>query len=134
DAQGQIAVDRRQRLLFAVNQGSDTVAVFRIARSGRLIAVHGSPFPAGGKAPASIGLAGRFAVVADKAHDANRSLDEVKPEYRTFRVGTDDSLKPLPAPGRAPVGSSPTEALTIGRRLVVGTEETGPFRAFALCS
>jgi len=132
DAQGQIAVDRRQRLLFAVNQGSDTVAVFRIVRSGRLIAVHGSPFPAGGKAPASIGLAGRFAVVVDKAHDANRSLDEVKPQYRTFRLGADGSMMPLPAPFRAPASSSPTEALTIGRRLVVGTEETGPFRAFAL--
>jgi hypothetical protein len=132
DAQGQIAVDRRQRLLFAVNQGSDTVAVFHIARSGRLIAVHGSPFPAGGKAPASVGLAGRFAVVVDKAHDANRPLDEVKPEYRTFRLGADGSLKPLPAPFRAPARSSPTEALTIGRRLVIGTEETGPFRVFAL--
>jgi Lactonase, 7-bladed beta-propeller len=133
DAQGQIAVDRRQGLLFAVNQGSDTVAVFHIARSGRLIAVHGSPFPAGGKAPASVGLAGRFAVVVDKAHDANGlPLQDVKPAYRSFRLGTDGSLKPLPAPFRAPVGSSPTEALTIGRRLVVGTEETGPFRAFAL--
>jgi 6-phosphogluconolactonase (cycloisomerase 2 family) len=132
DAQGQLVVDRRRRLLFAVNQGSDTIAVFRFARSGSLIAVPGSPFPAGGKAPTSIGLAGPFAVVVDKADDANRPLDAIKPVYRTFRVEADGQLTPISAPFRVPPGSSPTQALTIGRHLVAGTEETGPFRTFVL--
>ena len=132
DAQGQLVVDRRRRLLLAVNQGSDTVAVFRFTRRGTLIAVPGSPFPAGGKAPTSVGLAGPFAVVADKADDANRSLDAIEPAYRTFRVGADGKLTPISAPFRVPPGSSPTQALTIGRHLVVGTEETGTFRAFLL--
>jgi 6-phosphogluconolactonase (cycloisomerase 2 family) len=132
DAQGQLVVDRRRRLLFAVNQGSDTIAVFRFARHGSLIAVPGSPFPAGGKAPASVGLAGPFAVVVDKAHDANRSLDAIKPVYRTFRVEADGKLTPISVPFRVPRGSSPTQALTIGRHLVAGTEETGPFRTFVL--
>lgn len=132
DAQGQLVVDRRRRLLLAVNQGSDTVAVFRLARGGRLVAVPGSPFPAGGKAPTSVGLAGPFAVVVDKADDAYRSLDPFEPAYRTFRLGTDGSLTPIARPFRVDPGSSPTQALTIGRRLVVSTEETGPFRAFVL--
>jgi DNA-binding beta-propeller fold protein YncE len=132
DAQGQLAVDRRRRLLFAVNQGSDTVAVFRLARRGSLTPVPGSPFPAGGKAPVSVGLAGPLAVVVDKADDAKRSLDAIEPVYTTFRVGEDGNLTPISAPFRVPAGSSPTQALTIGRHLVVGTEETGPFRAFVL--
>jgi len=133
DAQGQLAVDRRRRLLFAVNQGSDTVAVFRLARRGSLTPVPGSPFPAGGKAPVSVGLAGPLAVVVDKADDAKRlSLDAVEPVYTTFRVGEDGNLTPTLASFRVPAGSSPTQALTIGRHLVVGTEETGPFRAFVL--
>jgi len=132
DAQGQLVVDRRRRLLLAVNQGSDTVAVFRLARRGSLIAVPGSPFPAGGKAPASVGLAGPFAVVVDKADDAKRSLDAIEPVYRAFRLGADGSLTLSSAPFLVPPSSSPTQALTIGRHLVVSTEESGPFRTFVL--
>ena len=48
DGDQQIQVDRKRKLLFAVNQGSDTVAVFRILDDGGLEHVKGSPFPSGG--------------------------------------------------------------------------------------
>jgi len=79
DAADQIAVDRARRLLFAVNQGSDTIAVFRIGRDGSLSAVPGSPFPSGGRSPASVGIAGDMLVVINKAHDPRRSLSAVRP-------------------------------------------------------
>jgi hypothetical protein len=43
-------------LLFAVNGGSDTIAVFNINVDGSLVPVAGSPFPSGGSNPVSVGL------------------------------------------------------------------------------
>ena len=49
-----------KKFLFAVNQGSDTVAVFRIdTATGALEHVEGSPFPSGGRAPSTTGFNGR---------------------------------------------------------------------------
>src|ERR1700722_16440044 len=45
-------------LLFAVNSGSNTVAVFNIHPDGSLNPVSGSPFPSGGSAPVRVGLKG----------------------------------------------------------------------------
>ena len=60
----------------------------------------------GAQAPTSVGLAGPFAVVVDKADDANRSLDAIEPAYRTFRLEADGSLTPISAPFRVPPSSS----------------------------
>jgi hypothetical protein len=132
DAEGQIAVDRTRRLLFAVNQGSDSIAAFEIGADGRLAAVPGSPFPSGGRSPASVGVAGDLLVVVNKAHDPRRQLSEARPAYQTLRIGADGALSPGGRPFTVEPGSSPTQALTIGARVVVSTEETGPFRAFVL--
>ena len=40
--------------LFAVNSGSDTIAVFNINTDGSLVPVKGSPFPSGGRQPVSL--------------------------------------------------------------------------------
>jgi Lactonase, 7-bladed beta-propeller len=132
DSEGQIAVDRARRLLFAVNQGSDTIAVFRIGRDGSLAALPGSPFASGGRSPAALGIAGDRLVVVNKAHDPRRSLSATRPAYIALRIGADGSLSPGGKPFTVEPGSSPTQALTIGDRVVVSTEEIGPFRAFVL--
>ena len=128
DADGQIAYDRRRRLLFAANQGSDSVAVFRVGRDGKLTPAKGSPFPTRGKAPASIGLAGNLAVVVDKAHDPRRALDFTRAMYEVFRIGPNGSLTPVGKPFAVRPGSSPTQAFAATPRLIVSTEETDPFR------
>jgi 6-phosphogluconolactonase (cycloisomerase 2 family) len=130
DADGQLAYHPPRRLLFAVNQGSDSVAVFHVGRDGTLTAAPGSPFPSGGKAPGGIGVAGDFAVVADKAQDASRDLNLVRPAYAVFRVGVDGRLAPVMR-FLVDAGASPTQALVVGR-VVAGTEEAGPFRSFTL--
>jgi 6-phosphogluconolactonase (cycloisomerase 2 family) len=132
DAEGQIAVDRSRKLLFAVNQGSDTIAAFHLSADGRLAAVAGSPFPAGGRAPASVAVAGPLLLVVDKAHDFGRELETFHPAYVTFRIGSDGRLTPTGKGFRAPPASSPTQVLALPESVVVGTEESGPFRAFTL--
>jgi DNA-binding beta-propeller fold protein YncE len=62
----EVVLSPDRRFLFAVNQGSNTVAVFRVnQRNGSLRHVPGSPFPSGGKAPISVGFNGRHLVVAN---------------------------------------------------------------------
>ena len=128
DADQQITFDRERRLLFAVNQGSDSVAVFRVGRDGRLTPAPGSPFKTRGKAPGSVGVVGDFAVVADKAHDPARALDFARAFYDVFRIQADGSLRPVGKPFALRAGSSPIGALPLTERLLVATEETGPFR------
>jgi hypothetical protein len=133
DATGHVVVDAARRLLFAVNQGSDTVAVFHIAADGSLQAVAGSPFPSGGKAPVSVGVNGNLVVVVNKAQDGIRNLSAVPPNYTTFVLNQDGSLTSTGHTVSEPPGSSPTQALiTPDGHLVFGSEESGPFQVFLL--
>jgi hypothetical protein len=138
DADQQVVVNATQTLLFAVNQGSDTIAAFHIEDDGFLIPVAGSPFPSGGTAPASVGVSGNILVVANKASDGVRALGKVAPSYATFTIEADGSLTPAGSPYMLAPGASPTQAYVApGGKLVFGTEEsngteTGVVRGFQL--
>jgi DNA-binding beta-propeller fold protein YncE len=133
DADQQVIVNKSRTLLFAVNQGSDTIAAFHIAADGSLTPVRGSPFPSGGTAPASLGISGDILVVANKAHDGVRDLTRVQGNYTTFRVAEDGVLRPTGSSIVLPPRSSPTQVYVApGGRLVFATEETGLLRAFRL--
>ena len=113
DADQQVVMNPERTLLFAVNQGSDTIAVFRIGGGGDLTPVPGSPFPSGGKAPASLGLRGDVLVVVNKSLDGQREeVADVAPVYTSFRVRADGGLDRI---GNSTVplakGSNPTQAL-----------------------
>ena len=56
DSDQNIVVNPERTLLFAVNPGSNSIAVFHIAAEGGLVHVDGSPFPSGGSNPVSVGL------------------------------------------------------------------------------
>ena len=133
DADQHLWMDTPKHLLFAVNQGSDTIAVFHVGSSGALVPVEGSPFPSGGKAPASIGVSGDTAIVTNKAQDGVRDLKTVAPTYATFHIGTDGALAQFGPVIKAPPGNSPTDAM-VGPdgKFVMSTEEGGPLRAFEL--
>jgi hypothetical protein len=131
DADQQVIVNADRTLLFAVNQGSDTIAVFHILSNGDLEAVDGSPFPSGGKGPASLGLVGDTLVVANKAQDGIRDLSTTAPNYTSFTVQSSGALEPVTGSTISlPEGSSPTHALALADdRLIIGTEEAGPLVA-----
>src|SRR3954452_7175407 len=62
----QVTVTPDQSLLFAVNQGSNTVAVFNVHQhTGALTKVKGSPFSSDGIAPTSVGYSHGRIVVAN---------------------------------------------------------------------
>jgi DNA-binding beta-propeller fold protein YncE len=132
DADQQLLLNPAGTLLFAVNQGSDTIAVFHVAPDGTLSPVAGSPFPSGGSAPASVGIDGDTIIVVNKAHDGIRDLTTVSPNYITLSLGADGRLTPLGRAMPIPPGSNPTQALTTPEHVIVSTEEGGPLRAFRL--
>jgi 6-phosphogluconolactonase (cycloisomerase 2 family) len=133
DADQHLWLDTGKRLLFAVNQGSDTVAVFHVEPDGSLRAVSGSPFPSGGRAPVSVGVSGDTAIVTNKAQDGVRDLKRVAPTYVTFHIEPSGALVRFGPAIDAPPGNSPTDALVAPNgRFVMSTEEGGPLRAFIL--
>jgi hypothetical protein len=110
-------------LLFAVNSGSDSIAVFHIGENGALTPVAGSPFPSGGNDPVSLGLSGNTLFVVNKSGDFARP-SAILPNYTTFQVAADGKLTPASdstndSSGRfqstvsVAVGSSPSQALAV---------------------
>jgi len=100
DSDQNLILNPDRTRLFAVNSGSDTVAVFDIKPDGGLAAVEGSPFPSGGANPVSVGLAGDILIVVNKDYDLGRpGFNPVarKPNYTTFRVDSQGRLTPVPS-------------------------------------
>ncbi len=133
DADQEVIVNPARTLLFAVNSSSDTIAVFHIHADGGLVPVAGSPFPSNGRAPSSLGLAGRTLIVANKAQDGIRDLRHVRPNYTSFHVRADGSLSGPISSVSVPPGSSPLQAyVTPDRKVLISSEESGVFRAFRI--
>ncbi|MBE9005812.1 beta-propeller fold lactonase family protein [Fortiea sp. LEGE XX443] len=134
----EVIVNPEQTLLFTVNSGSNTIAVFDIHKDGSLSPVEGSPFPSGGVQPVSLGLAGDILTVVNQnllpqipAPEASNSL----PNYTTFRVTPKGKLIPIPnSTVSVPNGSLPTQALiSPNKRLLFGVDGgTGLLRSFQI--
>jgi 6-phosphogluconolactonase (cycloisomerase 2 family) len=102
-------------LLFAVNSGSNSIAVFHITSDG-LQAVNGSPFPSGGTDPVSVGLNDDILTVVNKDQDPAQNANLHLPNYTTFRVLPDGTLDPIErSTVSVAYGSSPSQALTASR-------------------
>ena len=93
DSDQNIITNPDHTLLFAVNSGSDTIAVFHIGGNGQLTPVEGSPFPSGGNDPVSLGLSGNTLFVVNKSGDFGRP-SAILPNYTTFQVAADGKLTP----------------------------------------
>ena len=107
DSDQEVIVSPDQTLLFAVNPGSNTIAVQRIAADGSLTPVPGSPFPSGGLAPTTVGLSGNRLFVANLG--GNGSL----PNYTAFTVASNGALTPIPGSTvTVAPGARPSQALT----------------------
>jgi 6-phosphogluconolactonase (cycloisomerase 2 family) len=111
DSDQNLTVSRDGALLFAVNSGSNSIAVFRIDGSGGLSPVAGSPFGSGGIDPVSVGLRGDVLTVVNKDGDPHQNANPALPNYTTFRVDTDGTLAPINnSTVSVAYGSSPSQA------------------------
>lgn len=133
DSDQEVIVNGQHNLLFAVNPGSDTVAVFRIQPDGSLVAVPGSPFPSGGANPVSLGLAADKLIVVNKAFDPARPFLKT-PSYTVFQILPGGQLSQELSAVNAPPRSSPSQAaISPDKRLVFDAQFLAGFlRTFFL--
>jgi DNA-binding beta-propeller fold protein YncE len=108
----EVILSPNRRFLFAVNQGSDTIAVFRVnQRTGSLRHVPGSPFPSGGEAPISVGFNGRHLVVANHGTKPpfvpGPNPDFGNPNFTSFSVSRQGRLRRI---GSVPAVPGPSQA------------------------
>jgi 6-phosphogluconolactonase (cycloisomerase 2 family) len=94
DSDQEIITNADHTLLFAVNPGSDSVAVFHIEDNGALNPVDGSPFPSGGADPVSLALQGNTLFIANQSGDFGRPTT-VLPNYTAMRLRANGSLVPI---------------------------------------
>ena len=125
DSDQELIISPDKRLLFAVNSGSNTIAVFRINSDGTLTHVNGSPFPSGGIQPVSLGLVAKRNSNANDVDDSIGKLYVVnkgdlepgqtmgsRPNYTGFRVNKNGHLSAIPhSTVEVAPGSHPTQAL-----------------------
>jgi DNA-binding beta-propeller fold protein YncE len=124
--------------LFAVNAGSNTIAVFDVHADGSLTPIAGSPFSSGGINPVSVGIAGSFLYVVNQDQDPAQNADAGSPGYFTLPLAANGSL--AAATSMAVAGKSPQVALTTPNgKLLFGVDfmaplanAQGPLRAFAI--
>lgn len=113
DSDQEIISSSTGTLLFAVNGGSDTIAVFSINVDGSLVPVPESPFPSGGSNPVSLGLSNdKVLVVVNQATPRPGSPPPLPPNYTSFHVGPQGQLTPIPdSTISIDPGANPTQAL-----------------------
>jgi 6-phosphogluconolactonase (cycloisomerase 2 family) len=119
DTDQNVLVDHDRRLLFAVNSGSNSIAVFHIRpHDGSLAPVRGSPFPSGGINPVSIGLRGDQIVIINQDLDPAQKASGGSPSIVARHVMEDGRIVGFPAETTIslPVGSAPSQALTANDR------------------
>jgi 6-phosphogluconolactonase (cycloisomerase 2 family) len=82
-------VTARDRFLYVTNQGSDSIAAFRIEASGAIVPLPGTPFPNAPQGEVPVGLAadpaGRFLFAANERSNG----------VSAFRILADGALEPL---------------------------------------
>ena len=131
DTDQNVIVSPDQTLLFAVNCGSNSIAVFHIAPDGTLTPVSDSPFPSGGVTPVSVGLLGDRLYVAHLGGNFPQPMSN----YTGFTVAPDGGLTPiLGATVTVGYGAHPTQTLTTPQApLVFGADfGSGKIQAFRI--
>ncbi len=125
--------------LFAVNSGSDSIAVFDVKDDGSLVPVRGSPFPSGGVDPVSVGLAANDSVlvVVNADYDIARPGFDVTrraPNHTSLRISPNGKLVPIPhstivagqGGSLGPGNPNPSQALvTPDGRVVIDADSFG---------
>jgi 6-phosphogluconolactonase (cycloisomerase 2 family) len=127
DSDQEIIVNSAHTLLFAVNGGSDTIAVFKINTNGSLTPVAGSPFPSGGSNPVSVGLSNDALLIVVNQNQDPGHPGLFNPNYASFRVSPQGQLTPVPdSTISLDMGASPSQALiSPDGRLMFGAEFLG---------
>ena len=104
------------RLLFAVNQGSNSIAVFRVRRNGSLDLVRDRAVGSGGTEPVSLSIARGRLYVLNRGDEVQSQTGTIAPTITTFNIERDGVLRrDRAATTTLPLGLSPSQVLSSPR-------------------
>jgi len=110
DSSQEVEATPDGKFLYAVNQGSNTIAAFRILGNGRLDFIN--TFESGGVQPDSIGIVNGRLYVNNKGDATVDDPGTVAPTITGFTINTDGTLSPIPdSTVTLPVGTVPSQNL-----------------------
>ena len=87
DSDKEVIASPDGRLLFAVNQGSNSVAVFRVQRDGSLELVHDTAVSSGGTEPVSLAIADGRLYVVNRGDEVQGQAGTIAPTITVFNIG-----------------------------------------------
>ncbi|QEH39243.1 Lactonase, 7-bladed beta-propeller (plasmid) [Aquisphaera giovannonii] len=116
DSDKEVIASPDGHLLFAVNQGSDSVAVFRVRRDGSLDLVNNRPVGSGGTQPVSLSIANGRLYVVNRGNEVQGQAGTVAPSITVFKIGPLGTLRQdVAATTSLRQGLSPSQLLISSR-------------------
>ena len=94
DGDQEVQASADGKFLFAVNEGSGTLAAFRIQPNGALSRI--GVYASGGVQPDSIGIAGTVLYVANRGDATQTHVGTIAPNVSAFNLNRDGSLTQIP--------------------------------------
>ncbi len=112
DSDKEVIASPNGRLLFAVNQGSNSVAVFRVRSNGSLVLVNDTAVSSEGTEPVSLSIADNRLYVVNRGDELQGQQGAIAPSITVFDIHSSGVLTPDFADTTVlPVGLSPSQLL-----------------------
>ena len=112
DSDKEVIASPDGRLLFAVNQGSNSIAVFSVQHDGSLALVNHTAVGSGGTEPVSLSIADGRLYVVNRGDEIQGQTGTIAPTITVFNIGRDGGLtQDVAATTTLPVGLSPSQLL-----------------------
>jgi DNA-binding beta-propeller fold protein YncE len=112
DSDKEVIASPDGRFLFAVNQGSNSVAEFRVDPNGSLDLVGRSAVDSGGTQPVSLSIANNRLYVVNRGNEVQGETATVAPTITAFNILPNGGLaRDFAATTKLPVGLSPSQLL-----------------------
>ena len=93
DSDKEVIASPDGRLLFAVNQGSNSIAVFRVHGDGSLTLVDGTAFSSGGTEPVSLSIDGSRLYVVNRGDEIQGQTGSIAPSITVFTIRQNGFLR-----------------------------------------
>jgi 6-phosphogluconolactonase (cycloisomerase 2 family) len=112
DSDKEVIASPDGRLLFAVNQGSNSIGVFRVQRNGSLKLVNHRAVSSGGTEPVSLSIAGNRLYVVNRGDEIQGQSGSIAPTITVFNIRRNGVLtENFAATTTLAVGLSPSQLL-----------------------
>ena len=112
DSDKEVIASPDGRFLFAVNQGSNSIAEFRVQRDGALELVDNSAIGSGGTQPVSLAIANGRLYVVNRGNEVQGQTPTIAPTITVFNIGQNGVLtQDFADTTTLPLGLSPSQVL-----------------------